>query len=93
MLYFLMETALGGDLYSVYVKNALHGNLPARLIISPKLMWNMKIDVSEEGPSANQGKRTPSNHQGSERHAHFYSALVILATWKFHSWIQNFNHG
>ena len=60
MLYFLMETALGGDLYSVYVKNALHGNLPARLIISPKLMWNMKIDVSEEGPSANQGKRTPS---------------------------------
>lgn len=29
MLYFLMETALGGDLYSVYVKNALHGNLPA----------------------------------------------------------------
>eukprot|EP00434_Breviolum_minutum_P038104 symbB.v1.2.033790.t1/scaffold4247.1/size72962/2 len=45
MLYFLMETALGGDLYSVYVKNALHG---------------------------------------SERHAHFYSALVILALEHIH---------
>ena len=25
MLYFLMETALGGDLYSIYLKNSLHG--------------------------------------------------------------------
>ena len=26
MLYFLMESALGGDLYSVYLMNTLHGN-------------------------------------------------------------------
>lgn len=27
MLYFLMESALGGDLYSVYLMNTLHGIL------------------------------------------------------------------
>ena len=30
MLYFLMETALGGDLYTAYLKNALHGSLSRR---------------------------------------------------------------
>eukprot|EP00435_Cladocopium_sp_Y103_P024465 s1035_g6.t1 len=45
MLYFLMETALGGDLYSVYVKNALHG---------------------------------------SQAHAQFYSALMVLALEHIH---------
>lgn len=44
-LYFLMETALGGDLYSVYVKNALHG---------------------------------------SQAHAQFYSALMVLALEHIH---------
>eukprot|EP00913_Durusdinium_trenchii_P020857 g19596.t1 len=45
MLYFLMETALGGDLYTAYLKNALHG---------------------------------------SQRHAVFYSALVVLALEHLH---------
>ena len=27
-VYFLMETALGGDLHSVYLTNALHGSNP-----------------------------------------------------------------
>ena len=45
-VYFLMETALGGDLYSVYLKNALHG---------------------------------------SNRHAQFYSAGLVLALEHIHN--------
>ena len=60
-LYFLMETALGGDLYSVYVKNALHGALAA--LGYRDGLWH-SVPLS-----------------GSQAHAQFYSALVVLAPW------------
>mmetsp|Transcript_3242 Transcript_3242/g.7663 ORF Transcript_3242/g.7663 Transcript_3242/m.7663 type:complete len:807 (+) Transcript_3242:31-2451(+) len=55
-LYFLMETALGGDLYSVYLKNFLHGSnrhaqfYTAGLVMALEYIHNRKVAYRDLKP-------------------------------------------